>query len=489
MISRILGTTVCTAVLATCAGAQTIPLVEQIAGRLTANALKADVSFLASDALLGRANTSPEFQIAAEFIAAQFRRAGLEPLGDEGYFQTATFTAVTPSAEGVELTFESGSRTIVADQNGVGVANPAAFQLRNAPIMKLSAVDPAVLKSMAPKDLRGKAFVGEPSDPALHDISEKEPPPFVILLMDEPAPSDLGSRVRDTPASTSRRVPTLIVWDPVMRAALKAAKDGKVAVRIEAPTSAPVRLRNIAGVLRGSDPSLKNTFVLVTAHYDHLGGRASNEGDHIYNGANDDASGTASVIEIAAALASLPEKPKRSIVFMTFFGEEVGRLGSRYYSRHPLVPLAKTVAQVNLEHLGRTDGESVPRVGQAKVLGFDYSSATDVLRDAAEEVGVQLVNDKEHSATYYGVTDCRPLAEVGVPAVTLSIGMAPDYHLPSDEWQKQDYDNMAKLARAAALGVYRLAESSEAPQWNGQNPQTERYRRAREEAAGGSGVK
>jgi Zn-dependent M28 family amino/carboxypeptidase len=234
---------------------------------------------------------------------------------------------------------------------------------------------------------------------------------------------------------------------------------------------------------------LKNTFVLVTAHYDHLGGRASNEGDHIYNGANDDASGTASVIEIAAALASLPEKPKRSIVFMTFFGEEVGRLGSRYYSRHPLVPLAKTVAQVNLEHLGRTDGESVPRVGQAKVLGFDYSSATDVLRDAAEEVGVQLVNDKEHSATYYGVTDCRPLAEVGVPAVTLSIGMAPDYHLPSDEWQKQDYDNMAKLARAAALGVYRLAESSEAPQWNGQNPQTERYRRAREEAAGGSGVK
>ena len=183
------------------------------------------------------------------------------------------------------------------------------------------------------------------------------------------------------------------------------------------------------------------------------------------------------------------QKPKRSIVFMTFFGEELGRLGSRHYTRHPLVPLAKTVAQVNLEHLGRTDGESVPRVGQAKVLGFDYSSATDVLRDSAEEGGVQLVDDKEHTATYYGATDCQSLAEVGVPAVTLSIGMAPDYHLPSDEWQKQDYDNMAKLARAAALGVYRLAESAEAPQWNSQNPQTERYRRAREEAAGGPVVK
>ncbi len=128
-------------------------------------------------------------------------------------------------------------------------------------------------------------------------------------------------------------------------------------------------------------------------------------------------------------------------------------------------------------------------MGQAKVLGFDYSSATDVLRQAAEEVGVQLVNDPEHSATYYGRTDCRPLAEVGVPAITLSIGMAPDYHLPSDEWQKQDYDNMAKLARAAALGIYRLAESTETPQWNSQNPQAERYRLAREKAAGGPGVK
>ena len=112
-----------------------------------------------------------------------------------------------------------------------------------------------------------------------------------------------------------------------------------------------------------------------------------------------------------------------------------------------------------------------------------------MLRQAAEEVGVKLENDEEHSALYYGRTDCRPLAEVGVPALTLSIGMAPDYHLPSDEWQKLDYDNMAKLARAAALGVFRLAESTEAPQWNSQNPRTQRYRQAREEAAAGSGVK
>ena len=196
------------------------------------------------------------------------------------------------------------------------------------------------------------------------------------------------------------------------------------------------------------------------------------------------------MIEIAVALASLSRKPRRSIVFMTFFGEEVGLLGSRYYSRHPLFPLTKTVAQVNLEHLGRTDGDSVPRVGEAKVLGFDYSTATDVLRHAAEEVGVQLVNDRRSTAPCTTVElTVGPLAEVGVPALTLSIGMAPDYHLPGDEWQKLDYDNMAKLARAAALGVYRLADSAEAPHWNGQNPQTERYMRARDQAGLGQEVK
>jgi len=123
----------CVAVLATCAGAQTIPLVEQIAGRLTANALKADVSFLASDALQGRADTSPGLQVAAEFIAAQFRRAGLEPVGDDGYFQTAEFTSVTPNTEGVELSFETGGKTVVADTKAVGVLDPAELELKGVP--------------------------------------------------------------------------------------------------------------------------------------------------------------------------------------------------------------------------------------------------------------------------------------------------------------------------------------------------------------------
>jgi len=224
--------------------------------------------------------------------------------------------------------------------------------------LKLSPDDPAALKSLTPEQLRGKVPVLDTSNPATEEFFRRpiSTRPLVIVLSDEPAPASQEARLRDASASVSGAHPVIVVWDEALRTAIIAAKDGTVSLKIPPPTSVPVRLRNVAGVLRGSDPSLKETCVLVTAHYDHLGVRSAGDGDHIYNGANDDASGTGSVIEIAVALASLSQKPRRSIVFMTFFGEEIGLLGSKYYSRHPLFPLAKTVAQINLEHLGRTDG-------------------------------------------------------------------------------------------------------------------------------------
>jgi len=152
--------------------------------------------------------------------------------------------------------------------------------------------------------------------------------------------------------------------------------DGRhVSVHVPAPTATPVKLRNVAGVLRGSDPALQDRFVVLTAHYDHLGVRGQGEGDHIYNGANDDASGTASLMEIAGTLGGLAARPRRSILFLALFGEELGDLGSQYYARHPIFPLAKTIADINLEQLGRTDesgdGE---KLGQFNLTGFDFTN-------------------------------------------------------------------------------------------------------------------
>jgi acetylornithine deacetylase/succinyl-diaminopimelate desuccinylase-like protein len=219
------------------------PEQEAVVDHISADSLRGHLSFIASDLLEGRATPSRGLDIAAEYIAAQFRRAGLEPVGDHEYFQTAKL------------------------QNGIA--------------------------------------------------------------------------------------------------------------------------HNVAGLLRGSDPALSGTYVILSAHYDHIGMRPNGE-DRIYNGANDDGSGTVSVIEIASALAAAPERPKRSILFVTFYGEEPGLWGSHFYVDHPLEPLKDTVADINLEQIGRTDASDGRHVGVAFVTGYDYSNLGSMLAAAVQPEGVGI---------------------------------------------------------------------------------------------------
>ena len=330
---------VCAAFLAAIAAAQVPSLPQQIAARITPNDLKADVSFLASDALQGRGTPSPGLDVAAEYVAAQFRRAGLEPAGDDGYFQTAPYASVTPNLDGIELTLEAAGQVIKLEKASMALLEAAALDLSHAPVLKVSLADPAALDALAAEQVKGKVLLVEvPDTSALSPEDRRKAfttmsrvPAFaaklraalVIQLRTSGQPTNPNARLREVAAS-SPPVPTLLVWDAAIRDALADAKPGPVeatfSAHIAAPTVAPVKLRNVIGVLRGSDPSLKDTYVLLTAHYDHLGVRGTGDGDHIYNGANDDASGTASVIEIADALAALPSRPKRTIVFIALFG-------------------------------------------------------------------------------------------------------------------------------------------------------------------------
>ena len=176
-----------------------------------------------------------------------------------------------------------------------------------------------------------------------------------------------------------------------------------------APVEQKVRLRNVAGLLPGSDPQLKETYVLVTAHYDHVGVRGGG-GDTIYNGANDNGSGTAAVIELAAALSTLRPRPRRSILFMTFFGEEKGLLGSRHYGRHPPVPIERTGAHVNLEQVGRTDDSEGPMISAASLTGYDYTDVGATLSAAGAGVGVAVTKHPRNSDAYFGRSDNQALA-------------------------------------------------------------------------------
>ena len=230
------------------------------------------------------------------------------------------------------------------------------------------------------------------------------------------------------------------------------------------PPDAPKTVRNVAGLLRGSDRKLRDTYIIVSSHYDHVGMAATGE-DRIFNGANDDASGASSVIELARALAGA--KPKRSILFMTFFGEERGLLGSRYYGQHPLVPIASTIAQLNLEQIGRTDASNGPQVKGANLTGFDFSSLPAILAVAAQTAGVRIWKDATSSDAYFGRSDNQTLADLGIPAHTLSVAYDfPDYHKVTDTADKIDYANMATVDRAITLGLLRLASEAEPPKWN-----------------------
>jgi hypothetical protein len=485
----------CPAVLTLSALAQTAPPAQRIAASLKANHLMADVSFLASDALQGRATGSPGLDIAAEYIAAQFRRAGLEPAGDDGYFQTALFQSVTPNSDGLEFTLQSGGVTLKAAKAAMDIQEAAAADLSHAPVIKVSLSDAAAgLDSLTPEQVRGKVLlmeVGEGGGAAAFQATRritlavgKLEPALAVMVRSAAPRLNPTARLRDA-SSPAPKTPILVIWDEAIRTAVAAAKaglmEGTVSAHVAAPALQALKLRNVVGVLRGTDPALKGEYVIVTAHYDHLGVRGAGAGDHIFNGANDDASGTASVIAISGVLATLEEKPRRTIVFMTVFGEEVGGLGARFYTAHPIFPLARTVADVNLEQLGRTDDSEGPKPLQFNLTGFDYTDIAATFAKAGQETGIQVIKHEVNSDSFFRRSDNATFADAGIPSTTLSVSYVfPDYHQPGDEWQKLDYDNLAKVDCAIALGLLSMANNPEAPHWNKENPKTARYIEARQ---------
>ncbi len=474
---------------------------------IRADSLRGHLSFLASDLLEGRDTPSRGLDIAAQYIASQFLRAGLEPAGDDGFFQTANWFVIS-QASGAVVGLQMGKPEV-----NVPVDLYISRQLDGmGPPWKISFGSDALAKLTA-DDLEGRmvVLVAPPDAPSgieerrtqarwtaqFRTAMQKLKPKLVILA--DPAGSIQPVLVRARPyAKPPPSIPApagfemAIVRDPEavkMLTALPAglSKEALVSARLPGPEVKPVKLRNVVALLRGSDPSLRESYVMLNAHYDHIGKLPPGPGDRIFNGANDDGSGTISVVEIASALAGLPHRPRRSIVFATFFGEEKGILGSRYYAQNPIFPLSKTVAALSLEQIGRTDSTEGPHLNSANLTGFDFSSVSSVMVAAGGQTGVRIWKDGQNSDQYFGASDNIALAEVGVPAHTLSVAYDfPDYHGLGDEWQKIDYANMEKVLRATALGLLMMADAETAPHWNQSNAKTERYRKAQNNQPAGS---
>jgi Zn-dependent M28 family amino/carboxypeptidase len=240
-----------------------------------------------------------------------------------------------------------------------------------------------------------------------------------------------------------------------------------------------VQSRNVIAKIEGSDPRLKNDVVIYTAHWDHLGRDPSLRGDQIYNGAADNASGVASILEIAGAMAQLRPVPKRSLLFLALTAEEKGLLGAKYYATHPLYPLERTLADINLDVVNLWGPTK-----DIQSIGMGNSTLDDLLVEVAREQGRTVLPDADPEKGYYFRSDHFEFAKEGVPAIDPKGGRdyigksadfgkrkheeytAKDYHKPSDE-VKPDWDlsgAVEDLKLLAEVG-YRIAQGDRYPEW------------------------
>ncbi len=222
---------------------------------------------------------------------------------------------------------------------------------------------------------------------------------------------------------------------------------------------------NAVGILRGS--STPSEVILLTAHIDHLGQSATATADTVYNGADDDASGTTAVLALAHLLATGP-RPKRTIVFALFGSEEIGGFGNRAFLAHPPVPLSEIAANLEFEMIGRPDS-AVP-AGTLWLTGYDRSN----LGPELAKHGAHLVNDPHPKEQFFQRSDNYALARQGIIAHTVSsFGLHHDYHQTSDEVRTIDFTHMTNAIASMISPIRWLADSSFKPQWNlGSNPQT-----------------
>jgi Zn-dependent M28 family amino/carboxypeptidase len=237
--------------------------------------------------------------------------------------------------------------------------------------------------------------------------------------------------------------------------------------------------QNVVARLEGSDPAGKNEHVVFTAHWDHFGLGEPVNGDRIYNGAKDNASGTAALLETARAFTRLPKPPRRSILFLAVTAEEQGLLGSEYYATQPLYPLAKTLADINMDALN-VNG----RTKDLTIIGLGASELDDYARAAAQEQGRVLKPDAEPEKGFYYRSDHFNFAKLGVPALTVDEGTefvgkpasfsgqvrakwtADVYHKPSDEVTADwDLSGLAEDVQLLFAVGYRVAEADRYPAW------------------------
>ena len=474
-----------------------LPL-QAAAATITPQDLYARIEFLASDAMRGRNTPSPELEIAANYLVNQYRLMGFEPGGENGtFFQWWPFPLRRLNADAARFDVQSpaGSTRLVMGRDyfsAGGMASPIA----GAGLVWAGRGADAAL---AEGSLRGRvAMVSIPGTGnrdwrlernRLRNGAQRAGASAIVYVLDAPWTADSVARYAQTARNPARTLgdalayPQLLITREAAGRVFQAAglsldeqlRAGEslaaavplpgVAVSAVLPVEAldQARAPNVAAILPGSDPALRGEYVILSAHMDHVGVGAPVNGDSIYNGADDDASGTSGLLEVAQAFAQLGVRPRRSIVFLHVSGEEKGLVGSQWYSDHPTVPLGQVVANVNVDMIGRNAADSVV------VIGKRYSTLgalADRLGAAHPELNLVLADDPWPQDRFFFRSDHFNFARKEVPAIFFFSGTHPDYHRPSDEVERIDTDKAMRISRMVFYLVNEIANDPQRPRWD-----------------------
>jgi hypothetical protein len=419
--------------------------------RITEASVRSHMDFLAGDALNGRASGSRDEWIAAAYIGSQMRRWGIEPLGDAGGYvqdiriERSEVLSAVLSFSGRRLVH--GNEIVVSRLSGRRLSGALQRYRAGVPVQKgavlllSEGVQPAAAEVAA-----AAVILAAESDRARERRLAGPLRPLVI------------QQIADVPA----RAAVLLAVDSY--AAVAALPEGEL-LTLDTEAKPPVIAHtwNAIGRLTGRTPIRAREVILLTAHLDHLGSRsppgASAPGDIIYNGADDDASGSVAVLELAEALAK-GKRPRRTVIFAWFGSEESGGAGAAHFIDAPPVPLDTIVANLEFEMIGRAD-----QAVAAHTLWLTGYERTNLGPTLARR-GAKLVADPHPDQNFFARSDNIQLARRGVVAQTVSsFGLHTDYHQPSDEIDTIDFAHMTKSIRSMLSPVLWLANSTFRPEW------------------------
>jgi hypothetical protein len=467
---------------------------EVAAATITAADMLAHISYLASDELGGRDTPSPGLELAAAYLAEAFRTAGLEPAGDEGdYVQrwayekkslltSESMVAYGETDERVELEYASDFFIIPAHATAVRgsltYAGPIGAFLDSPPGDLAGRVVAVTTPPSVGMEMLGAIRAAADAGAAgLLIILNRALPPDVVGMVAgqvtaaglplQPVPAvgvSYGVAAEMFSAGAADLDRLVSSWEGET-VEFSTAPIGGVEVSIVAPLDREASTPpNVVALLRGRDPKLAHTYVVLSAHFDHVGiGEPDAAGDSIYNGADDDASGTSVLLEVAEAFQSMPQPPSRSVLFLAVSGEEKGLLGSGHYASHPTVPIEAIVANINLDMVGRNAPDTVIAIGQ------EYSTLGPLVeRIAAEhlDLGLTVAPDPDPTEQAFFRSDHLMFVKQDIPAIFLTTWDHDDYHMPSDEASEIDADKAARIARLTFLLTWEIAEDPRAPDWN-----------------------